>query len=382
MKPFLPAIALFAVIVGVAPAIGHVRDFIFETFPESSVRVLAAGFAVVAGGVFVYAVFSIRRRRWARYGGLLVVLGLLWVQTVGLATDQIKVDVVEKVHVLEYGALAFLLYRGFLRRRSGAGDVGLVLQTFLAVSLCGIAEEWVQWLVPQRLGEIRDVALNVTAGLTGLVFALCLDPPRSWSWRLGPGGRRRVARGGALVVLALGLFFFVAHVGYLIEDEEIGRFRSRFTATELRELSAKRERTWSENPPTELPTWAVEDYFLTEAAWHASHRNSSLENGVFLQAWLANRILENYYAPFLDLESFRGSGRHRFPPGQRRDLADKKGRHNPETYLSPVGSGRIFPISKPLYLTVLGCVVVGLASLARKTAGSKPPRPGPRAPRR
>jgi VanZ family protein len=360
VKPFAPALLLFAAIVGVAPAIGHVRDFLFATFPEDSVRFLAAGFAAAAGGIFLYAVVRIRRRRRLRYGGLLVVLGLLWVQTTGLATDQVEVDVVEKVHVLEYGTLAFLLYRGFLRQRSGAGDAGLVILTFCGVALAGVAEEWVQWLAPQRVGEIRDVALNVTAGLTGIVFALCLAPPASWSWRLGAGGRRRVARGAALVVLALGLFFFVAHVGYEIDDPEVGRFRSRFTADELRELSERRKAAWSDDPPSELPTWGVEDTYLTEAAWQAGHRNGSLENGVFLEAWLANRILEKYYAPFLDLESFRGSGRHRFSPGERRDLAKKKGRHDPETYLSPVGSGRIFPISKPLFLVVLAVVVGGV----------------------
>lgn len=376
MRPFVPALVLFAVIVGVAPAIGHVRDFLFETFPEGSVRFLAAGFAVAAGGAFVYAVARIRRRRWLRYGGLVVVLALLAFQTVGFATDHIKVNVVEKVHILEYGSLAFLLYRGFLRRRSGAGDAELIVSTFFAVTLAGTVEEGVQWLVPQRLGEIRDVALNVTAGMTGLVFALCLDPPESWSWRLGAGGRRRVARGAALAVLALGLFFYVAHIGYEIEDPEIGRFRSRFTAEELRGLSAERKQAWSESPPTGLATWDVEDYFLTEAAWHAMHRNASFENGLFTQAWIANRTLERYYSPFLDLESFRGSGRHRFTPRQRRDLAMKKGRFDPDTYLSPVGSGRIHPISKPLYLTVLAAVAVGLWLLGglRKPAGSRPPR--------
>lgn len=360
MKPFLPALLLFVLIVASAPAIGHVRDYIFETFPQGSVPFLAGGFMVAAAAFFVYALVRIRHHRWLRYGALAAVLALLWLQTAGLSTGFAKVDAAEKIHVLEYGALAFLLYRALLGRQAGAGDPSLPALTFLGATLAGTADEWVQFLAPLRVGEIRDVAMNATAGLSGLLFALALVPPARWSWRLDAARRRHVARAAAGVVLALGLFFYEAHLGYEVSDPEIGRFRSWYTAAELGELSAERRLEWQKHPPTGLETWGVEDFYLYEAAWHAGHRNSSFESGNFTLAWLANRVLEKYYGPFLDLESFRGSGPNRYSPERRRELEKKKGSHDPRTYLSPVQADRIYPWSKPLWLTLLGVLVLAL----------------------
>jgi hypothetical protein len=360
VKPFLPPLLLFVAIVAAAPFVSHLRDAFFATFPRAGVRFLEGAFAAAVAGFFVYAVARIRDRRWLRYGALAVVAVLLWVQTVGLATDLADVNAVEKVHVVEYGALAFLLYRAFLRRREGGGDPSVVLPAFFAVTVAGAADEAVQWVAPLRTGEIRDVALNAAAGATGLLLALSLRPPASWTWRLDERRRRRVARGAALTALALGLFFHVAHLGYEIADPEIGRFRARFTAAALGALAAARRRAWAAAPPTGLETWGVEDYFLTEAAWHANHRNASYRAGLFTEAWLANRVLEKYYDPFLDLESFRGSGRHRYPPAVRRELDAKKGGHDPRSYLSPVLAGRIRPWPKPLFLSVLGILTAAL----------------------
>ncbi len=369
MRAFLPAALVFVVIVVSAPAIGHVRDFIFETFPRGGVRFLSAAFALAAVGFFVYAVARIRSHRALRYGGLVAVGVLLWVQTVGLATDQIQVNAAEKVHVIEYGLLAFLLYRAFIRRAAGAGDLSILLATFLGVAVAGTADEFVQWVAPQRTGDIRDVVLNFTAGLSGLLFALCLDPPRSWSWHVGAAHRRGLTRLAAAAVLAAGLFFHVAHLGYEIADPEVGRFRSRFTAEQLRQLSERRQVEWAARPPTGLDTWGVEDYFLTEAAWHANHRNSSYRNGLHALAWTANRTLEKYYEPFLDVESFRGSGRHRYPENQLREIEAHKDSIDPSTFVSPVLAGRIRPWPKPLFLSALGAVVAVLWTAPRWLRG-------------
>lgn len=368
MKPFVAPLLLVLLILATAPAVGHLRDALFAAFPRGGVRFLEGGFVALAAAFLLFAVARIRRRRWLRYGGLAAVAVLLWLQTAGLATDLAQVNAVEKVHVVEYGVLAYLLYRAFLRRRSGAGDPSVVLLAFFGATLAGIADEAVQWVAPQRTGEIRDVTMNVAAGATGLLFALCLQPPAGWSWRLDGRQRRQLARGAALTTLALGLFFYVAHLGYEIADPEAGRFRSRFTAAELAELTAARQRAWAAAPPTGLETWGVEDVYLTEAAWHANHRNASFGAGLYTQAWLANRVLEKYYDPFLDLESFRGSGRHRYPPAQRRELEARKGNVDPQTYLSPVLKERIHPWPKPLYLGVLAALVTALATAARWTA--------------
>ncbi len=350
MKRFLPPIILVTLVVGTSPAVGRIRDRIFEFFPDSAVRLLAVALVALAAGLFLYAAVRIRERRLLRFGGLAAVLALLWIQTAGFSTGLASVDVVEKIHIIEYGLLAFLLYRAFLP----AGDLSVLLLTLLGVTFAGTLEEWVQWFVPARLGEIRDVFLNVFAGVCGLVFGLCLEPPSALSWRLTAPRWRILARTTALVVLTLGLFFYCAHLGYEIEDAEIGRFRSWFTAEELREIGQRRSREWAVAPPTGVEIWGKEDYFLTEAAWHANHRNEAYHRGDSYMARQANRILEKYYDPFLDIDSFRGSGKHRYPPAVRRDLEAGAPRHDPKGYLSPVLRERIYPWPpKPLFIAVL-----------------------------
>lgn len=349
MSRFLPPLLLVALVVGTSPAIGRIRDRIFELFPDSAVRLLAIALAVLAAGLFLYAAVRIRERRLLRYGGLAAVGVLLWIQTAGFSTGLASVDIVEKVHIIEYGLLAFLLYRALLP----AGDLSVPFLTLLGVTFAGTLEEWVQWFVPARLGEIRDVFLNVFAGTCGLVFGLSIEPPSALSWRLTAPRWRILARATALIVVALGLFVTCAHLGHEIEDPEIGRFRSWFTAEEIREIRELRRREWAVAPPTGVEIWGKEDYFLTEAAWHANHRNETYRRGDFYMAWQANRILEKYYDPFLDIDSFRGSGKHRYPPAVRRDLAARVPRRDPQGYLSPVLRERIYPWPKPIFVAAL-----------------------------
>lgn len=386
VKRFLPAILLAALVVLTSPFIGRVRDFLFAQFPHSAVRGLAVALAALAAGLFLFAVLRIRRRRGLRYAGLVLLVVLLWLQTAGFRTGLPTVDVVEKIHIIEYGLLAYLLYRAF----RPAADLTVFLLPLVWVAFAGTLEEWVQWLVPARVGDVRDVLLNASAGSCGLLFGLCLEPPAGLRWRLAAGQWRTVTRSAALVVVAAGLFFCCAHLGYEIEDPEIGRFRSWHTAAELRELAIRRSRQWAVDPPTGVEIWDTEDYYLTEAAWHANHRNGSYGLGDFYRAWQANRILEKYYDPFLDLESFRGSGKHRYPPNVRRELAAKAPRYDPKSYLSPVLRERIYPWpSKPVFLVVvltLAAVLVVVPEIVRAATRSQSARfppsvPGGHAPR-
>lgn len=353
-RRFLPALLLVVAIAATAPIMGEIRNALFDQLGERAVRSLAIGLIAIAAAVFLYAVTQIRDRRPARYAGLVAVAGLLWIQTVGFSRDIPQVDVAEKIHILQYGLLAYLLYRAF----SPAGALSTLLLTLVWVTIAGTFEEAVQWFVQSRLGEIRDVGLNVFAGVCGWLLAMVLHPPERWSRRLERP--RLVWRSLALMVLVLGLFVNVAHLGYEIQDEEIGRFRSWFSRDELLEVSRQRAVEWAQDPPADLDPWAPEDYFMTEASWHVNHRNASYESGLDVLAWQANRILEKYYDPFLELHSFRTGDPHRYTPERRAELERRvHGKVDTEAYLSPVLVERIYPWpSKPLFFTVLIPIVL------------------------
>lgn len=377
-RRYAPALVLAATIWCTSPVLGLVRDALFARFSSDAVRLLAIALGtllVLVLGVSVWWVIRTLESTW-QWTGLALVLGLLFFQLHGFQIGIPASDVAEKIHIAEFGLLAALLYRAARkspRLRDGSGDLTVLLVPFFGAALAGVVDESVQGFFQLRTGDIRDVALNALAGATGLTLSLTLWPPVRWQ-RLPPP-RRGPAALVAATILAAGLFFFEAHLGYQIDDPEIGRFVSWFDRDKLLRLQTERAERWAEEPPA-LHAWQAEDYYLTEAAWHANHRNASLENGDPWSAAQANRVLEAYYAPFLDLESFRDAGPNRWHTDFRNRLyAEQPAK--PEIYVSPVLQSRLTTgIPGASWLAAVG---VGAALAYVVTAGglrSRPPRPG------
>jgi len=337
-RQLLPPLLIALAVSASAPAMGEIRDLLLRSMPGLFLKVLVLTLLGVGAGLLLWAMLHIREHRWPRYSALLATVALVWLQARGFATGNLRVDVVEKVHILEYGTIAFLLYLAFRQR----GDLSTLLLPLIGTLLAAVAEESVQWWAPQRVGEIRDVGVDLAAGIAGLVFGLGVKPPARWCWSLLPGSRRWLLRGTAVALLAVSGFFALAHLGQEIEDPEIGRFRSRFSRQQLLELQQTRARQWAAQPPDGLEVLGPEDYYLTEAGAHALHRNERLESGDPFMAWQANRILEKYFSPFLDLHSFRHAGRHRYSAEQRRALEVQVPPPDPARYRSPVEAERLY----------------------------------------
>ena len=102
-----------------------------------------------------------------------------WRSTIALvyaraaSTGNPSVDVVERFHFVEYGLLTMLFYRVWRRR----GDLSTLIAPCLPQSSVATLDEWLQWFVPARVGEMRDVVLDAVAIGCGLLFVLGLDPP-------------------------------------------------------------------------------------------------------------------------------------------------------------------------------------------------------------
>ena len=369
-----------------SPFLGLVRDALFDRFSERAVRILAVSLGVLLVLVLAAAVWrmwlKLRRgdlRPW-QWLGLAIVLGLLWFQVHGFKIGIPSSDIAEKIHIVEYGALAILLYRASRRaprlaHRTGhagaVGDLGVVLVPLFGAALAGVVDESVQGFFQLRTGDVRDVVLNALAGATGLALAMTVSPPTSWRRLATP--RTRFGALVASTILLAGLFFYEAHLGHEIHDPEIGRFVSWFERDELLRLQRDRTERWATDPPT-LAACSPEDYYLTEGGWHAQHRNASLEAGDEWLAVQANRILETYYAPFLDLESYRGSGRHRWYPNHRNGLYSEYPAM-PEIYASPVLRSRLetrIPHGLWLVGTFLAAGLCFLVTRGRSRPGPTP----------
>lgn len=317
---FLLAIAVSAVLVVSAPFIGYVRSWIRTTFPGHFVGIIGGMIAALAVLAIVSAVLRIRERRALRYGALVAAFaGAVW-YSLAEASGIPDVDVVQRFHFVEYGLITFLFYRAW----RPLADPAIVVLPLLAGLLVGTADEWLQWFIPNRVGEINDVLLNGVAIGCGLLFSLGGDPPESFQRRLQPGSLSRVGHLSAATILALAAFFHVVHLGYDIRDDELGMFKSRYSRGTLESLASTMQGEWRTHPPPlVVQRVSREDQYMTEGVTHVQERNEHLTANDPRSAWLENRILEKYYAAVLDTPSYWSRTGHRWAPEQRADVESR-----------------------------------------------------------
>ena len=301
-----------ALVLG-APFIGQLRGALRAAVGGNFVAVMAAVVLSGAGLAIVAALARIRDQRRQRYGALIAALTIAVAYATASATGNAEVDAVERFHFIEYGLITILFYKTWRR----AGDGSVLAMPILAGFIVGTLEEWLQWFIPARVGEARDVLLNSFAIGCGLLFSLALDPPARLTSTLTRESRRRVARLAALAVLLFGGFFHSVHLGYEIKHAEVGVFRSRYTEGELADVAAARARQWKVNPPLTWSRISREDQFFSEGLAHVQRRNELWQQASIMASRHENLILETYYAPVLDAPSYVSPTGHRWSPEQR-----------------------------------------------------------------
>src|SRR6185295_11019241 len=188
--------------------------------------------------------------------------------------------------------------------------------------IVGACDEGLQWFVPARVGEMNDVFLNGVAIACGVVFSAGVDPPGRLVRPLRPGSLRRIGTLAAAFALTLAVFIHVVHLGYLVQDGEIGSFTSRYSRLTLEDLDREKREEWRVRPlPKTLQRVSREDQYMTEGVVHAQRRNEQWAAGNIRAAWQENRILEKYFDAVLDATSYVSLTGHRWPAGQRADAA-------------------------------------------------------------
>jgi hypothetical protein len=305
----LALLASLLITIG-APYTGQIRGAIQDALP-GQYRIIISGIVVAAVAIAVTtALLRIKERRLMRYGLLALAVGGGAVYAFATATGNASVDAVERFHLIEYGALTWLYYRVWHAR----GDVTSLVFPALATFMVGIFDEGLQWLVPARVGELRDVLLNGVSIACGLVFSLGLEPLSRVRWWPDWRGRRALAVFASVAIVALAAFFHAVHLGYEIEDPQTGEFLSRYSVEEL--LAASRDRTtrWQAAPPRQLHRTSIEDHYLAEGVWHVQRRNE-IEDPQ--RVWHENLILEKYFRPVLDFPTYSTGAGAKWPAEQR-----------------------------------------------------------------
>jgi len=182
--------AIFAAI----PFVRTLREAFAVRWP---VELLAfAVMAIVAAAAAMTLVASQRHRHsipWANVAwlsGIAVVL-VVW-------TRSLMGQPEEAVHFLEYGVLGVLLFRAL---RLHIPDPGVFVAGALLGTIVGTVDEILQWMVPSRYWDFRDLVLN--GGASVLVqIAVWRVAPKPTS-RVGPSTLRLLVRLAAAEVLIL-----------------------------------------------------------------------------------------------------------------------------------------------------------------------------------
>lgn len=376
---YLPALCLAAVSLVTAPFLGLLRNALLDAFPRTFVLFLGVTFGVGFLGLLVIGAWRVRSLGRKAYAGLFLLAVLVALQTFVFNRGIPRVDIVEKVHFIQYGFLALLLYRA----ARSSGDLSMVAIPLLGALATGSLEEWVQWLVPLRVGEVMDVALNLYAGACGLVLGWTLFPPVGFKSRLTVASLRQVGGFATAAVLSFGLFYHCAHLGYLLQDPEIGEFRSWHSLRQLEEKSALYAAEWRREPPQLDRALDLENRFATEAGWHVSARNAAYSRKDYCTALKENQILERYYEPFLGIPNKDSAGTRRLSAEQDRELEAKTAGRCP-SFRSEALEKRIDArLSKPTWWLIIASLLAVIWAMVilgspRLTSGSpgRASRPG------
>ena len=340
------------VVVLSAPFMGQIRAMLRSAFPGHFAAVVAGAVGVAVVAAVGAALFRVRDRRAVRYAAIFGAVGVAAAYSFATASGTPDVDAVERVHFLEYGLISLLFYRAW----RAAADISIVALPVAAGLVVGTLEEWFQWFIPNRVGEARDVLLNLVAIGCGLAFSIGVDTPQAFSWRLRPGSAAAIGAWSGAAVLVFALFFGSVHLGHEIHDEGIA-FRSRYTSGELASLARDRAERWKTSPPTTLVRLSREDQYMDEGLWHIRRRNESWQANDFGAAWGENRILEAFFAPVLDTPSYAAPGVSRWPAEQREDAERRRPAAAP-AYVSHAEPYPLFLWRRPAFWLIAGACAV------------------------
>ena len=111
-------------------------------------------------------------------GRSLPINSYLWLSGVAITfiayAYQLREVPADVIHLVEYVILSVLVYRALLHRIS---DYRIYFVATLIVAIIGTIEECIQWIVPTRVFDLRDIWTNVVAGGLGqIAIAFGLRP--------------------------------------------------------------------------------------------------------------------------------------------------------------------------------------------------------------
>jgi len=146
-----------AIIYLTLPIMRGILSFIYKTIGRD--MLIKIVFIVIIISVVMILFWFLKSKKFEVWR-LIVVGGIVVLYLVGVFWLDIPE---ERVHFLEYGILGLLVYNGFEKR-----GIKIIFLSIFLVALFGAIDELIQWYLPNRVGDIRDIVMNAVSGAMGV----------------------------------------------------------------------------------------------------------------------------------------------------------------------------------------------------------------------
>lgn len=154
--------------LGIAPT---VASFLGESGLDA--LLFTVGFVLVLAAIVTHG-FSVRPNGLA-IGivlGVVAIFILLFVRTAVPA---------ERTHLIEYSVIGLLVYEALHERReNGRNPPFPPLLAISITTLLGIIDEAIQWLLPNRVFDLRDIGFNLFAAIISVTASVLLAKLSQW----------------------------------------------------------------------------------------------------------------------------------------------------------------------------------------------------------
>ena len=246
----LDVIILFSVI----PMARLIQEYVYQTWGRDLFTYGVISVTIMALAVAVIYVYRIRLDSRTSYFWLIAVAGIFlpipWIWE--------NSSPEESVHFILFGVLGILVYRALTHRLK---DSSIFIAGAIICGCIGIIDEFIQWMTPRRVWDLRDIGLNLlSSALVQVAIAKGLRPAfilrgisrENLRFMCSLAIAAAALLGGSLLMTPprivwiserIGFLEFLKHndsvmleYGYRYEDPEAGVFRSRFTPHELKQI--------------------------------------------------------------------------------------------------------------------------------------------------
>ncbi len=204
----------------------------------------------------------------------------------------------EKVHFLEYGFLGLLLCKALSYHKIKNKTAYLLV--IIIVYIVGMTDEFIQWALPSRVGEYRDIGMNFMSGGLAVLAVLLVIRPQAFRKTFNLASLRPFLYVAAAAVLYTGVFLQVVHgFGSKIFMPDSGtEFVSGFTESELLQSDEKLLQRFEgklaeDSPKNDL--WI----FSYEARRHHYLRDKYYEKEMLFRSYCEQEIIKTYFRSYL-----------------------------------------------------------------------------------